>query len=43
MTLDMLRIFGWLMAGGNALASLIHISLGFTGDDWGPVMVSKAM
>ena len=36
---DMMRIFGWLMAGGGALAHLILICLGFTTMDWGPIMV----
>ena len=40
---DMLRVFGWLMAGGGALAHLIFIILGFTTLDWGPVMVFKTL
>ncbi|XP_063677605.1 uncharacterized protein LOC134813691 [Bolinopsis microptera] len=39
---DMLRIFGWLMAGGGALAHLIIICLGFS-TDWGLIMILIAM
>lgn len=40
---DILRIFGWLMAGGGALAHLIFICLGFSAADWGPIMILLAM